>query len=120
MELKRLRRHVMNRGGLCEVWLVYIGEEEPGPPPNPGPSNSRPRLARAFWTRAEAGEWAQRHAAANPAHHCEVYRIPLDERWISENTLRPAYHVPAVPGDPSETGRPSIAVTPGAIAHAFR
>ena len=112
MELRRLRRHVINRGGLCDAWLVYA--EYPAPETHaPVP---RPRLVRAFWSRAEAVDWALEQRAERHVPRYEVYHVPLDEVWIAENTLRPATHV-SLHGNGPE--RPAVAVTPGAISHAF-
>jgi hypothetical protein len=113
MELRRLNRHVINRGGLTEVWLVYVEQSEPDSPAGGRP---RPRLVKAFWSRTEASAWARLEQSARKGDRCEVYHVALDEQWISENTLRPAQHVPATEGAPP---RPDIGVTPGAIAHAF-
>jgi hypothetical protein len=115
MELRRLKRHVMNYGGLCEAWLVYALDFDAGTPAGPG-AVLRPRLIRAFWTRAEAAEWVGQQSSHN-SHRYETYRVALDERWVSENSLRPAHHVALLKGGPA---RPSLMVTPGAIAHAFR
>lgn len=116
MELRRLRKHVNDRGGLAEAWLVYC-DEGASDPQGPGGQPPIPRLVRAFWSRAEATEWARVEQWSCPWNHYEVYHIALDERWVLDNSLRAAHHVS--PG-PESSPRPSIAVTPGAIAHAFR
>lgn len=113
MELRRLKRHVINRGGLTEVWLVYM-EERDGDPPGGRPP--RPRLLKAFWTRAESTEWARVQQSTRKWERYEVYHVAVDEQWVCENTLRAAHHVPAGEGVPRQ---PDVAVTPGAIAHAF-
>lgn len=114
MELRRLRRHVINRGGLTEVWLVYLQDQEADRPA--GPAAPRPRLVKAFWSRAQANEWTRAGQVSGTWDRYEVYHVALDERWVSENTLRAAQHVPASEGGAQ---RPDITVTPGAIAHAF-
>lgn len=116
MELRRLKRHVINRGGLAEAWLIYCDEGACDPQGNGG-HPPLPRLVRAFWSCAEATEWARVEQWSCPWNRYEVYHVALDERWVSDNSLRAARHVNTVP---ESAPRPSIAVTPGAIAFAFR
>ncbi|MGE5814731.1 MAG: hypothetical protein ACM36C_09615 [Acidobacteriota bacterium] len=115
MELRRLRRHVINRGGLTEAWLVYVEDRDPDLP-GTGCASPRPRLVKAFWSRSEATEWARAEQVSRKWDRYEVYHVALDEQWVSNNTLRPAQHVPLSEGGPPH---PDITVTPGAIAHAF-
>lgn len=84
-----------------------------------GAPDYRPRLVRAFWTRVEAAEWALTASTSSPGNRYTLYRIALDERWISENSLRPAYYVHTVGSAPDTAERPPVTVTAGAIAHAF-
>jgi hypothetical protein len=120
MELKRLRRQVVERGGLCEAWLVYVEERNRGQRDALRASDQRPRLVRAFWTRVEAAEWALLVQPSNPGNRYGLYRVAIDERWVMENSLRPAYYVREL-GDDSVRAeeRPAVSVTAGAIAHAF-
>ena len=115
MELRRLRRHVINRGGLSEAWLVYMKENDPDPR-GAGSTPPRPRLVRAFWSRGEATEWVRLAQARHKGERYELYHVALDEKWVLDNTLRTAQLVPALETAPRG---PDIAVSPGAIAHAF-
>ena len=112
MTLKTLRRKIAERGGLCEIWLVY--EEDRVRTISDGEFTLR--LVRALWSRAEAIDWARAEHQRRTSFHYHVYRVAADEEWVSENTLRRVRYVASFE-DAGE--RPALSVTPGAVAHAF-
>jgi hypothetical protein len=112
MTTRLLRRRVAERGGLCPIWLVYQEERQL----TVSTGEFRPRLVRAFWSRVDASEWSRVEHARTPSLRFHVYRLMADEEWIDENSLRRVQHVVSFE-DAGE--RPPLAVTAGAVAHAF-
>lgn len=112
MNLKILRRRLGERGGVCQVWLVYEEERQK----TMATGEFQPRLVRAFWSRVEATDWARAEHARTPALHYHVYRLVADEGWVEENSLRGVQYVVSFE-DAGE--RPRLSVTAGAVAHAF-
>ena len=110
--LRRLRRRIADRGGLCSIWLVYEEDRQE----TIAQGRFRPLLVRGFWERAEAIAWARARHAARPARHYHVYRVTADEQWVAANEPRRIAYVASFE-DSGE--RPPMAVTAGAVAHAL-